>query len=343
MKKLYIRSVSGKVKGQGVDSAFLEHRKLMQQSQKIQVVLEPKDHWDILHIHTFDPGSYFLMRKAKRKKKKVVVSCHVMPDSLVGSLKIPRWVMPFLVRYMIHFYNKADRLVVVNPFYKETLTKAGLRKEKVSYVPNYVSGETFRPLAPDEKTHLRTKMGIKETDFLIVGAGQVQKRKGIDDFVRTALLLPKYQFVWVGGFSFGKLTDGYEQYAKIMDNPPPNLQFTGIVDRSEVARYFQAADVLFLPSYQELFPMTVLEAANCHLPLLLRNIELYQEILSEHYLFGDSSEEFAEQLRRIQEDTNLREAFQTHSRELSIIYSGVNVMKQWEELYLHDKIWYNND
>ena len=50
-----------------------------------------------------------------------------------------------------------------------------------------------------------------------MGAGQVQTRKGVMDFVEVAKKMPDVKFVWAGGFSFGAITDGHEELKKIMD------------------------------------------------------------------------------------------------------------------------------
>lgn len=49
----------------------------------------------------------------------------------------------------------------------------------------------------------------------MIGIGQVQHRKGVLDFIEVAKKLPDVQFVWAGGFSFGKITSGYEELKKI--------------------------------------------------------------------------------------------------------------------------------
>ena len=65
---------------------------------------------------------------------------------------------------------------------------------------------------------------------------------------------------------------------KIMENPPKNVRFLGIVPRNEMNDLFNASDLLFVPSYNELFPMTILEAVNLHVPLVLRDLDLYKDI-----------------------------------------------------------------
>lgn len=49
-------------------------------------------------------------------------------------------------------------------------------------------------------------------------------------------------------------------------------------------QFYQLGDVMLLPSYDELFPMTVLEAMSCGKPILLRDLSLYQVILDGYYL-----------------------------------------------------------
>lgn len=63
----------------------------------------------------------------------------------------------------------------------------------------------------------------------MLGVGQIQKRKGIDDFVQLAIDNPEIQFVWAGGFSFGQITDGYDKYKQIYENPPVNLYFLALL------------------------------------------------------------------------------------------------------------------
>jgi len=128
--------------------------------------------------------------------------------------------------------------------------------------------------------------GIAQDAFVVLGAGQVQTRKGVQDFVKVAKEMPDITFVWAGGFSFGRITEGYEELEAIMKHPPENVKFLGIVDRDEMVDVYNMANVLFIPSYNELFPMTILESANIGVPLVIRDLELYEDILFDHYLKG---------------------------------------------------------
>lgn len=112
-----------------------------------------------------------------------------------------------------------DQIVVVNPIFIDKLVKYGISEEKVKYIPNFVAKVNFMSKVK-YKNAFRNKLHIPIDKFVIVGDGQVQERKGVDDFAKLAEANPDIQFIWAGGFSFGKMTDGYAHFKKLIDNPP---------------------------------------------------------------------------------------------------------------------------
>ena len=168
----------------------------------------------------------------------------------------------------------------------------------------------------------------------MLGAGQVQTRKGVLDFTEVAEKMPETQFVWAGGFSFGRITDGYEELKKLQENPPKNCKFLGIVPREEMVDLYNMADVLFVPSYNELFPMTILEAVNLHVPLVLRDLDLYKDILFDRYMKADDNDAFKACLEELKKNNQTYEKYQNESRLLSEFYSKEHVLNMWKEFYL---------
>ena len=177
------------------------------------------------------------------------------------------------------------------------------------------------------------KYGLPTERFTVVCAGQLQRRKGIFDFIELAKKMPDTQFVWAGGFSFGKITDGYEEVRKVVENPPDNIKFTGIVDRDKMNEIYNLADVMFLPSYEELFPMTILEAMNCRVPLLLRDIPIYENILFDYYLRAKDNDGFAEILNRLQNDSEYYNNAVEQSWKGHCFYNKEHVLSMWDDFY----------
>lgn len=335
MKKITINMLSSadKVAGQGVGSAYLEQVALIKEncSDLFDVTINGGIHYDIMHHHTVDPINYIKMKLTHGVN---VAYVHFLPDTLDGSIKLPKMFFGIFKNYVTKFYKTADHLVVVNPIFINELVKFGIDKNKVTYIPNYVSKESFYKKTEKEVALLKDKYGLPKDKFIILGVGQVQTRKGVKDFIEVAKQNPDLYFVWCGGFSFGKITDGYQELKEIWDNPPQNVKFLGIIPRAEMNDIYNIANVLFMPSYNELFPMSILEAVNLHKPILLRNLELYEDILFHKYLYGENNEDFSEQLKKLSKDKDLYEKASKFSKEISDYYSKEHVADLWRDFYV---------
>jgi 1,2-diacylglycerol-3-alpha-glucose alpha-1,2-galactosyltransferase len=227
------------------------------------------------------------------------------------------------------FYKTASHLVVVNPTFIEPLIKMGIKKERITFIPNYVDESKFASTLSLES--IKKQWQFKR--FTVLGVGQVQHRKGILDFIEVAKSLPMIDFVWAGGFSFKAMTAGYEELKKIMDNPPSNVRFLGIIPREKMNELYHGCDVFFLPSFDELMPMSVLEAAVCGKPILLRDLELYQPVFFKHYLSAHNVEGFVKMIKQLSENKDVYQQALEHTHWLKNYYRKDAILKQWEDYY----------
>jgi len=333
MKKIKINmySKADTVEGQGVGSAYKEQVSIAKDLDGFEVTINGKhsNSYDIRHFHTVNPTFF-----TKIKKNRInICYVHFIPVYDDGSLHMSKFAFKIYRKYVLDFYNKNDELVVVNPYFINELKKVGINPEKVTYIPNYVSKERFNKLSSEEIAKAKAKYQIPKDQFVVLGVGQTQTRKGVLDFIEVAKQNKDMCFVWAGGFSFGKLTAGYEEIKKAMDNPPKNVKFIGIIPRADMNEVYNLADVMFLPSYQELFPMTILEAVNLGVPMLLRDLELYEDILLNEYVKGTSNKEFCELLNKYKNDKSFYAHGQEISNNISQYYSKENVSKLWSDYY----------
>lgn len=322
------------VDGQGVGSAFLEQVALVKECEDLfEVAINSKSSkFDIYHMHTVNPS--YRMRFNKHHVN--VAYVHFIPSTLDGSIKMPKPIFWIFKKYVINTYRKADEIVVVNPTFIPPLEELGISKENITYIPNFVDHEKFHLISEEDRNNLRDKYEIPHDKFVVLGCGQVQTRKGVLDYIEVAKRNPDKVFVWAGGFSFGKMTDGYKELKAIMDNPPENVKFIGIIPRAEMNGIFNMADLLFMPSLSELFPMSILEAVNSFKPVLLRDLDLYEEILfkdKEAYAYGSNVDEFDEQVKKLASDKKYYAKYSEGSKLISDFYSKEHVKNIWREYY----------
>jgi 1,2-diacylglycerol-3-alpha-glucose alpha-1,2-galactosyltransferase len=326
------------IPGQGVGSAYQEQVSLVMDGckDKFEVVLNCKRIHDIQHHHTLNYSNYM---KLKRSGSINVTYVHFLPHTLDGSIKMPKPIFDIFKKYVINYYKSSDALVVVNPIFIGDLVKYGISRQKIYYIPNFVSKESFFKEENQKIAQVKTEYGIPLNQKVVLGVGQVQSRKGVLDFIEVAHRLPDVHFVWAGGFSFGVITDGYKELKEVYENPPRNVTFIGIVPREKMNDVYNLADILFMPSYNELFPMAILEAINCGTPLLLRDLELYENILFKKYLAKNNNHDFAQAINTLLSDEEIYSMYSDYSFELSDFYCKENVYQQWEDFYysIYDK------
>ncbi len=335
MKKLTVNMLSkaDSVDGQGVGSAYIEQVNLIKEllSEEFEVRINSRKKADIVHVHSVNFGFYFRFKKRNGIR---VMYCHFLPETLDGSIKLPKPIFWIFKKYVMSFYKKAEYLVVVNPIFKNDLIRHGVKPERIIYIPNYVSKDNFYPISKDESLEVRKKYNIDPNKFVVMGCGQVQTRKGVLDFVEVAKNNPDIEFVWCGGFSFAKITDGYKELKEVVENPPcKNIKFLGIIPRTEMNQMFNMSDLLFMPSYNELFPMSILEACSVGKPVLLRDLELYKDILFHKYQKGNDNNEFSNIIRNLSTDKDLYNQALEDSKYISNYYSKENVANLWKEFY----------
>lgn len=334
MAVINMLSSAERVKGQGVGSAYHEQVSLVTEGLKeeYRVKINRACIADITHYHTIDL-KFFLTIPFAKAVGKTVGYVHFLPETVDGSLKLPWPIKKAFYRYIISFYHSMDYLVTVNPYFIERLAAHGIDRNKITYIPNFVSDREFFPMDPDAREKVRERYGLSRGKFAVLGVGQVQTRKGVRDFIDTALAVPEAQFLWAGGFSFGRITDGYHELKELVENPPENVRFIGIVPREEMNGIYNASDALFMPSYNELFPMAILEALNCEKPILLRDLDIYKNILFDYYLKGDTNKEFADIIRGLIRDPLMYAVWKEKAKECGRFYSREHVLKMWKDFY----------
>lgn len=289
------------VQGHGVHTAYDEMASALERRDDVQVIRgkfgEEVD-CDIIHLHTFGTSAW---RKMAQDGPKKVVSAHVVPASLVGSIILAKYWLFAARAFMRWFYNRADKVLAVSNTVAETLHKElYVPKRKIEVFYNTIDMRQYATTAV-KKAAARKKLAIKKSDFVVLGNGQVQPRKRLDVFIKMAQALPDITFIWVGGIPFKHLGADYVHMQQMINDTPKNLTVTGVIPHDDVFDYFAAADVFCLPAEQENHPMCVLEAAGAGVPIVLRDIPEYDDTFA-HDAIRCHDDQFVDAISKLRAD-----------------------------------------
>lgn len=311
MKVRVISESEFTVQGHGVHTAYFELTNALKQVDGVEVIVNQRGKVDVTHFHTV--GMYSLLYLLFGSGKKVV-SAHVVPESFVGSLVGTKYWLPLATMYLRWFYNHADLVLAVSDKTKEDLEKLSVTKPIVVF-HNVI--DTSRYLAhPGDRQSARKALGLTPEGIIVISAGQVQPRKRVDSFIKTAKALPEITFIWVGGMPFGKAAAQSGKMERMIRTSPPNVIFPGILPLEKMRDYYHAANIFMLPSDQETFGLVVVEAAAAGLPIVLRDIPDYDETFRVDSVMS-SETGFARAIQKLVTDKKYYYDMQNHAGQIA--------------------------
>lgn len=282
------------MKATGIHTAFINHIQLLKKKDDIEVVVNNEGTGDVFHGHTY--GLYYLWKGRKYKGRRVFTA-HVIPDSIKGSLPVWWLFMPFIKVGLKIVYSYADVCIAISPMVKKAIIDTGAKTNIVS-IYNPIHLETWKRTEENRKKG-RQRLGLTANEFVVLGVGQLEGRKGVDDFLDIAEAIPEVKFVWAGGRPFGGLTEGIKRINERFMNAGKNVINAGQVNLDDMPVIYAAADLMLFTSYQENCPLSPIEAAACGMPVIYRDIEEYRSLYENPYIKAGSIEEFTTITKRM--------------------------------------------
>lgn len=268
------------------------------------------DPHDVVHLNFPGPSALADLLWAKRRGTPVVVHAHSLGDNVADTHRFSNALAPALARYFAAFYRLADHVVAVSEDTAERLRDRGVTGD-ISVVSNGVDGAALDGHEDRDAAALRDRYGVD--DAAVVNLAQVYEVKGVDDFVATGRRVDA-DFRWFGARHRWLAPRSTK---RLVAGAPPNVRFPGFVADKRDA--FALGDVFFFPSYRETQGMALLEAAYCGLPVVVRDVPVFEGWLEHgvHCLKGDGPAEFAAHLRRLLADPELRAELGGNARSLA--------------------------
>jgi glycosyltransferase involved in cell wall biosynthesis len=293
---------------------------------------------DIVHLHISDGGS--LLRKgilaliAFTFRKPVLIHTHGAEFQMTYA-KLPKWVQQIFNRIFSH----CEAFIVLSKTWKDYYVKnLGLNEKQVLILPN----PTELPYeVPDRRNSKKVKIGF---------FGRVGERKGTFDLIKAFANLPpalknSTEIIIAG--------DGDLDKARILVSHlglTNHINFLGWIDSQKRDELLASVDIFALPSYNEGFPMALLEAMGWALPAIVTPIGGIPELITQKknglLVNPGDIQELSDAIQCLIEDEDLRISLgnaarqtvapfdiKTYCEHLDDIYSSIIEIKPRSKLY----------
>lgn len=311
----------------------IKHQMKALEYANIPYTLDSQDDYDILHINTYFPKSYFLAKKAKKMGKKIVYHAHSTEEDYKNGFILAKQTSKLFKKWLIKCYSLGDVIVTPTPYSKHLLESyKGLENKKIYAISNGIEIDFFKK---DEKLgqKFRKDYGIKDNEKVIIGIGLYIERKGIIDFVELAKRMSEYKFIW---FGYSPLIASTKEVRKAVNTKLDNLTFAGYVEPSVIKSALSGCDLYLFPTLEETEGIPIIEACACKTPALIRDIGVFDEWLidGKNVYKAKNLDEFEDKARKILDGTlkdlteesykvALDKDIKNVSKELSKVYKEV--------------------
>lgn len=273
-----------------------------------------------------------LKREIKRVNPDVIISLSYSPDQYflpIIEKKIPKlkefhtsrnnYKPSFLRRTLDSIFTKYDALIVLNETEKSYYTN----KNRI-VIPNFTD---FMP----------NPLKLVDREKTVIAAGRIAPVKQFDKLIEIwkgiSVDFPEWKLKIFGDGDSAilkKINQLIEEY---------NLNDTVFVlpSTSNIQEEMQKASVFALTSYEECFPMVLLEAQACSLPVVSFDCPYGPRYIVNNNSDGilvekNNIEDFQKALKLLMNDDELRINFGDKARSNNEKFSKEKVMKQWNDM-----------
>lgn len=246
-----------------------------------------------------------------------VVSCHYYLSGLIGLEINKKLYLPFMVTFHtlglmknlvarseseresidrikaeLMLVQLADKVIATSETDAEYLrTLYSATDDKIFVLKPGVNLQLFKTIVKDTA---RKKIGAPTDKKLILFVGRIEPLKGIDVLLYSLkVLLNNYPDmhveVWIVGGDISQPSHKWpEELKKLSEirqvlDISASVTFAGRKEQEELPYYYNAADVLVMPSHYESFGIAAVEAMACGLPVITTDVTGVSDLFDKKY------------------------------------------------------------
>lgn len=237
---------------------------------------------DVLFIHDFFySGNIFMFFLAKFYRKPIIMVQHLgyYPFRNPFLQGIHFLLESSLGRLMFFFSN---RLIFISYQVKNYfLRKMPQLIDRMDVIPNGVDSEIYFPVDAEKRIALCQEQNLQIKKMKILFVGRFVEKKGLRLILSLAKIFSDFQWVLIG---WGPM--------RVEDWNLDNVVIHRNLEAKSVPTFYQACDLLILPSRGEGFPLVIQESMACGTPALVSEecanaYPINHELIFQEHLGGD--------------------------------------------------------
>ncbi len=161
--------------------------------------------------------------------------------------------------------------------------------EKISVIPPGVDTTLFHPIP---KNKAKKVIGADSNHKIILFVGRIEPLKGIDTLIYALKILrkrlpQKKVCLWIVGGDVSQKRNFWSQELKRLEALRHDLSISTVVifkgqqPQCKLPYYYNASDVVVMPSHYESFGMAALEAMACGIPVIATNVSGISTLINQ--------------------------------------------------------------
>jgi len=245
--------------------------KLLLTPQLILYAKEEIKKFDVIHLHEYRTFQNIIIRHyATKYGVPYVLQAHgSLPR--IGSWRKLKLVYDVLFGYRL--LKDAAKVVALNKMEVKQYRSMGTPEEKIVVIPNGIDLSEYAKLPP--KGAFRKKFNIPEDRKIILYLGRIHKIKGVDFLIKAYARVINETNCKDAILIIAGPDDGYLKEVQELTNRlgiSKHVLITGPLYGQDKLQAYVDSEFYVLPSRYETFPMTVLEAYACGVPVIVSNV-----------------------------------------------------------------------
>jgi glycosyltransferase involved in cell wall biosynthesis len=306
--------------------------------------------YDILFVSGFRALGIAAVLAGACLRKKVVLKAdsrgEMSGDFFAGGLKQMKirgtmWPVRMLMKLRNRILRRADTFVSLSSEMTAEYQAARAPADRIVLIANAVDTERFRPATSDEKAGLRDKLGLPQNVPLVIFTGRIVAYKGVPSLVRVwDQLAPKHAgarliLAGSGSSDIFNCEEEIREYVRA-HGLSEQVLLTGAI--ANVHEYLRACDIYAFPSENEAFPLALIEAMACGLPVVSTLVGGIRDVIVPDQnglaIEAGSQDQLKKALEQMLADAALRENLgQAGLKTIQARYTRDIVTKQYVALF----------